>query len=117
MAKTRAQAAEAILRKLYVMSGNDPAPSAEDSASLLIVFDARTDYLRDDELAYWPAEEIPDAVFDPLCEYMLFYVAPVFTPEAGEDQRWAARSQMGMSEMRRVLAKRSDGAPVRADYF
>lgn len=116
MAKTRAEAAAAILRKLYVLSGSE-TPSAEDQANLLTVFDARTDYLRDDELAYWPAESIPDAVFDPLCEYMLFYVAPVFIPDMMEEQRWAMRSQVGLSEMRRVLAKRSDGAPVRADYF
>lgn len=116
MAKTRSDAVSAILRKLYVLSGSE-TPSAEDSANLLTVFDARTDYLRDDELAHWPAESIPDAVFDPLCEYMLFYVAPVFIPDMAEEQRWAMRSQIGLSEMRRVLAKRSEGAPVRADYF
>lgn len=116
MAKTHVDAVTHILEKLHVLESGE-TPQAADSALVLRVLVPRLEYLRDDELAYWPDDAIPDAVFDPFCEYMLYFVGPVFRPSGADDQRFAARSQRGMTEMRRHLAKRSEGAPVKADYF
>lgn len=116
MSKTRSDLASLIAKKLYVLVGGETL-DATASADILEIVNARIEWLRDEEIAFWADDVIPDAIYDPLAEYMLFFVAPVLMPEAMDDQRFAARSKNGEVDLRRYVAKRSEGAPVQVDYF
>lgn len=116
MAKTRSDLVSLIAKKLYVLEGGQPL-DATVNASLLEVVNARIEFLRDEEVAYWADDAIPDAAYDPLAEYMLFWCCPILIPDRSEEQGFAARTQRGEMDLRRHTAKRSEGAAIQADYF
>lgn len=116
MAKTRADLVNLIAKKLYVLEGGATL-DATSNADLLEIVSARSEYLKDEEVIYWGNDAIPEAVYDPLAEYMLWFCAPVFIPDPMERDQFAPRSQKGEQDLRRHVAKRSEGAAVQADYF
>lgn len=115
MAKTQAEMVTLILQKLKVLVGGE-TPATEDDAAVDTVYESRMEYLRDDEIVYFANGAVPDAVADPLAEYMSFFVAPIFLISENEIMGYGMRSNIGLAHLRRQSAKRSDGAPVKADY-
>lgn len=112
--KTRAELVNTVLKKLFIVAGGETA-DASDYASALDVIANRSEWLKDEEIIYWADDAIPLAAFDPLAEFMLFFVAPILLPETADS--YAARSQKGEQDLRRHVAKRSQGAPIQTDYF
>lgn len=112
--KTRSDLVNTVLKKLFVTVGGESA-DATDYADALDIVANRTEWLKDEEIVYWADDSIPLAAFDAMAEFMLFFVAPVFDPDKADG--YAGRSQKGEADLRRHVAKRSQGAPIQVDYF
>lgn len=111
--KTSTDMVKLILKKQYVLEGSEE-PSAEDQATTLETFLSRLDLLREDELVWWDDDETPLMAADPLAEYMAFY-CPVLP--ADERMAYAQTSAKGEMDLRGMAAKKSQGAPIEAEYF
>lgn len=116
MARTDVEMSTLILQKLSLLVAGETADTS-DQTTLLTVYTSRMEYLRDDEVVWYADNAVPDAVADPLAEYMLLYVSPIFIPDSGQRAEYAARSQLAYTQLKRHASKRSQGAPVQVDYF
>ena len=102
-----------VLQKCFVLEGGETS-EAEDFAAMKTVYDARTEYLRDAELCWWEADNVPDGVKDPLAEYLTFY-CPVIPRD--ERRAYEIDSARGLRELRGLYQMRSDDSPIKVDYF
>ena len=111
--KTSADMVTLILRKQYVLEGGE-VPSAEDKAVTLEAFLSHLDWLRDEGIVWWNDDETPLNAADALADYMALY-CPVLPQN--ERDAFLRSSAMGLDRLRKLAAKSSQGAPIRADYF
>lgn len=111
--KTAADMAKLILRKQFVLEGQEE-PSSEDQAVTLESFKSRLDYLREEGVVWWNDDETPLMAADPLAEYMAHY-CPVLPAE--ERAAYARSSAMAEQELRSLSSKASQGAPIQAEYY
>lgn len=116
MAWTDTEMATLILQKLQVLVAGE-TPTSADQTVTLDVYGSRMEYLRDDELVWYADNAVPDALADPLAEYMLPYVSSMFEVSQMERGEYMQRSLMAERQLRRHAAKRSEGAAVQVDYF
>jgi hypothetical protein len=69
-----------------------------------------------DDLTYWDENAIPSSVFDAVKDLVWNRVANAFRrTQSPEDQ--AAREVLLMKRVRRHMARRGSGYPIKADYF
>ena len=116
MAWTNTEMATLILQKLQILVAGE-TPTSADQTVTLDVYGSRMEYLRDDELVWYADNAVPDALADPLAEYMLPYVGTLFQVSQSERAEYMQRSMFAEQQLRRNAAKRSEGAAVQADYF
>lgn len=116
MAWTDTEMAALILQKLEILRSGE-TPTSADQTLTLDVYASRMEYLRDDELVWYADNAVPDALADPLAEYMMFFVSSVFGVSQQERAEYKQRSDLGKIDLQRNAAKRSQGAAVQADYF
>lgn len=112
--KTNSDIRTLILRKLHVTQGAQ-APEAEDETLVQDVMDSCVEYLRDEGVSWWADDAVPLQAADALAEYVAGFAAPNFVPE--EMNAYAQMSMRGERRLRRLSAKASEGAPVRAVYY
>jgi hypothetical protein len=126
MAKTRNQLIDRTLRRLGVLDADESA-SGSDLAYCAGEYDTLLEQMRDDGLAYWPntngtTAEIPDVVVNALTSVLAGRVASAFgkpdmaetDPQTGEQLPISAA---GYRQLRRHIATRHAGEPVKAVYF
>lgn len=111
--KTAADMAKLILKKQYVLEGQEE-PEAEDQATTLETFLSRLEFLREDGVVWWNDDETPLMAADSLAEYMAYY-CPVLPAE--ERAAYAGSSAKAEQDLRSLSAKASQGAAIQAEYF
>lgn len=111
--KTSVEMAALILKKQFVLEGSE-TPSAEDQATTLETFLSQLDWLRDEGLVWWNDDETPLPAADALADYMALY-CPVIPQN--ERNAYLRSSAMGLDRLRKLAAKSSEGAPIRAEYY
>lgn len=111
--KTSTEMVSLILKKQHVLEGGE-VPSAEDQATTLETFLSQLEWLRDEGLVWWDDNETPLNASDALADYMA-----LFCPVIPQNERdaYLRSSAMGLDRLRKLAAKSSEGAPIRADYF
>jgi hypothetical protein len=112
----RADLVEEVLRELYVMSGNDSAPSAEDDAVVDKALDNAMGELQEMQIAYWDVTSIPYAVMRGLGLVVQGHCARKFIPEMTVQECESMR-RTGVRLIREVIAMQSDHQPVPQNYF
>jgi hypothetical protein len=110
MSKTTQQLATRVLERLKVIAAGD-APAAEDAESVKAFYSDTFEELRDGELAYWDADDIPDEAFQALADFIAGRMATDFG-EARPDLE-----QSGETRLRRLSAKGATGRRVTAAFF
>lgn len=110
---TDADVINLTLQKCFVLEGGESA-SPEDFAAMKTVFDARMEYLRDAEICWWSANEVPAGVKDPLADYLTFYCTVIPREERAQYERDSYR---GLREIQGLAQMRSDDSPIKAVYF
>ena len=111
--KTSTDMVTLILRKQYVLEGRE-VPSAEDKAVTLEAFLSHLDWRRAEGIVWWNDDATPLNAADALADYMALY-CPVLPQN--ERDAFLRSSAMGLDRLRKLAAKSSQGAPIRADYF
>jgi hypothetical protein len=111
--ETDAEVQTRVLLKLKLIVAGESAEAA-DLSVVNDVFDSRIEYMRDEGVCWWANDEVPMSVCDPLAEYLTFYCCSEFDINPAEYQ---VRSQIGERDLRRLSAKRSQGASIQVDYF
>tara|TARA_X000001316_G_C922179_1_gene37077 strand:+ start:1561 stop:1905 length:345 start_codon:yes stop_codon:yes gene_type:complete len=111
--ETDAEVQTRVLLKLKLIVGGESADTA-DLSVVNDVFGSRIEFLRDEGVCWWDADAVPLSYCDPLAEYLTFYCCNEFDISPAE---YFQRSQLGERDLRRLSAKRSQGAPVQVDYF
>ena len=109
--KTQAQLVVRVLEKLGASYPGE-TPSAEDDAYILAEYADILDRLKDQGLAYWAANAIPQEVFGTLTVLVATEVGGAFgAPQPPEARLIAER------DLRIHMAKPRSGEPIPADYF
>ena len=113
MPRSKAELSRTTLRQMNVCAP-DEEPSAEDAATVEDKYDSKISEWRDDGLVYWPngtnrnTEEIPDRVFNVLCDLMENEVRNQFKGDNPPVQRMGQEMAL-LSRLRRHLAKAPSG--------
>ncbi|MBB03965.1 MAG: hypothetical protein CML03_00325 [Pseudooceanicola sp.] len=111
--ETDAEVQTRVLLKLKLIVGGE-SPETADLAVVNDVFDSRVEYMRDEGVCWWADDAVPLSCCDPLAEYLTLYCCSEFDISPAE---YFQRSQVGERDLRRLSAKRSQGASVQVDYF
>jgi hypothetical protein len=115
MARTKSELATAVLRKMGVIAADETA-SAEDAAYIKAEYDDKHEWWLDQEMAYWPLEEIPNAIFSVVRDVMINEVMETFgRPQTPEDK--AAREQLLEKRLWQHIRRHGTGVPIAAEYF
>ena len=112
MTATNSDVINLVLQKVFVTEGGEAAED-DDFSAMQAVFEARVEYLRDIEVAWWASDAVPDGVKDPLAEYMTY-----FCPLLPKSERAAYRedSAIGLRNLRELASVRSDNSPIQVEY-
>ena len=111
MAKTKSQLATAVLQQLSVLAAEEAA-SADDSNTVQTIYEDRLERLYDDELAYWLADEIPEAVFRAVVILIANEAAPTFGQIFDPSAELYAEGLL-----KKHNTKQSTGEPIEAVYY
>jgi hypothetical protein len=115
MARTRQELAKAVLQELGELDAMEE-PAAEDAALIKRTYDDKLEQMRDDDLVYWSADEIPNAIFLPLKDLVTNEVRGAFgEPMPAADKQ--AQEDFIMKRIRKHMARPATGLPTKADYF
>ena len=96
---------------LGILDGTE-TPSADQVRDVKDVYSVVYSELADKGLAYWDEDNIPSAIFDPLCRFCGSRIAPSFgLPQDVSLEKYAE------SEMRKHTSKTSSKLPVPGQYF
>jgi len=117
MPSSRQQLATAVLQDNGVLGANE-TPSAHDQAYVMGKYDLKYAELsaHGNEYVYWPLNEIPDAVFDPICNLVWLMVSTSYGQPMAADKKEALSTSI-MRSIRRHVATQPSGLPTRACYF
>jgi hypothetical protein len=117
MPATREQLATAVLEGNGVIGAGE-TPTANDQAYVMGKYDLKFAELaaHGNEYVYWPINEIPDAVFDPICDLVWLMVSTAFGQSIAADKKDASATLI-MRRIRRHVATQGSGLPTRACYF
>lgn len=111
--KTDAQVITLTLQKTFLLEGNETA-SGEDNAAMEQMLASRIEYLRDEEVCFWADGQCPLQCFDPLAEYLSYYV-PLLP--MSERAAYKQASIDGLRELRKMASTSNEGAATRAEFF
>ena len=111
MAKTKAQLATAVLRRLKIIGAEETA-DADDSNLVQDIYGDKLEELYDLELAYWAEDEIPDEVYRIIVTLIANEVAPEFHQQFSPDLE-----VMYMNKLRIHISKKASGEPIQAVYY
>lgn len=95
------------------ITGAGESITASDHAKVKDAYLTDLEELRDLGLAYWPDNEIPDAIIRGLSVRLGLIVGPAFGYPMANDQQMTE----SLRPLRRHIQKRRSGEPVRAEYF
>lgn len=115
LTKTRAELAEAVLKKLVVIDITETA-ATEDSDAVIDAYDAKYDELVDQEIAYWSRDAIPNAIFAAVVNLIANEVRESY----GEPMSAQAKEQeeiILLRPLRKHTQRRPSGHATEADYF
>ena len=115
MARTRQELAVAVMQHGGWLSA-EQTPSAEDAALIKAAYDDKLEYLTDEGLVYWSADEIPNAVFTIVRDLMINEVGAAFG-EAQPLEQKQDREDYIVKKLRRHMARNPSGARTAAEYF
>jgi len=115
MSKTQAELATAVLRDLGIVNATD-SPSAADSAYVLGKYTTTLEEWADNDLAYWAANEIPEAIFDAVTALIANRCMNAFGIGQSLDEQYQ-REIVLLRPLRRHCAKRRSGKPIKAVYY
>lgn len=108
--RTAKELAAAVLGDELGILLNNEDPSGADEAFALRKYATQLEKLVDEHVAYWPADEIPGAVFDDLAKIVATECAASFG--IPYDKREA-----GMFALRRHIAQRASSKPTEIMSF
>ena len=111
MATQQDLAEDVLIRVLAVQDRNDTIPNA-DAESVKNAYAKLLEKLRDDGIAYWDLNDIPEVVFIDLADYVGSKVAPSFGVVGSQGLERSA-----LRELRRHIRKKRSNEPVKAQYF
>ena len=113
--RTREQLATAVLRKLGVIDAIE-TPSAADQQYVISEYDDKHAELEDQRRAYWPANEIPLAVFQIMVRMIANEVGATYGDGSRVEDR-ETRFQIIQKQLIRHVARPASGVPTRAKHF
>jgi hypothetical protein len=115
MARTRSELVIAVLREMGVLDASEE-PGAEDSTHVKGVYDDKLEHWIDEEIAYWSADEIPNAVFIAVRDIMINEVSGSFGQPVPLETKQAREIAL-TTRLRRHAARHRTGLPIPAEYF
>lgn len=115
MPRTRQELAVEVMRELGELGASEQ-PSAEDAALIKARYDDKLEQWRDDDLVYWSADEIPNAIFLPIKDVIVNEVRGVFGEPVPPEEK-ILKEDILMRRIRRHIARNATGLPTRAEYF
>ncbi|MEL6288541.1 MAG: hypothetical protein AAFQ35_07150 [Pseudomonadota bacterium] len=93
--------------------GATEVPTALDADYVKGVYIADLEELRDNNIAYWPEDQVPDAIVRALSHRLGLLIGDAFGfPRASEMEIEAS-----LRPLRKHLSKRASGEPVQGCYF
>lgn len=118
---TEAELAVAVLERIGSKDIAQSSVGATAQQSIIRAYRRKMATLRDDELAYWPNDAIPDEVFEAMMNIVAQMVAPGLgrpipteESEAGNVRQIGA---IGMDQLRKHMRRRPTGLPTRIEPF
>lgn len=111
MARTKQDLAERVAQELKIVAAGETL-SAADADLIKDIYSDRLEQLEDDDLAYWPEDEIPGGAM----EGLVLVVADICAPAFGF-QRDVGRYQFGLNKLAEHTTIQHDGESVEAEYF
>lgn len=113
--KTRSDLIDTVSRRLGIAQEEGVSEGYEWNR-IGDCYDTEYEGLEADEIAYWPSNEIPAAVFQPLAMYIAAIVAPELA--SGEFQADAeSKIVAAKTALQARCAKKWDGGPTTPDRF
>lgn len=113
--KTRAELAEAVLKKLVVIDAWETAAS-EDSTFVIAAYDAKYDELVDQEIAYWTRDAIPNAIYAAVVNLIANEVRESFGDLMSAQEK-EQEEVILLRPLRKHKQVRPSGHSTTADYF
>lgn len=115
MPRTKAELSTTVLQQMNVYAP-DETPSAADAATVEDKYDGKLREWRDEGVVYWTntsrnVEEIPDQVFNALCDLMENEVRHQFKGDNPPVQRLAQEAIL-LSRLRKHMRKPPSGEPT-----
>lgn len=115
MARTRQELATSVMQEMGLLDAMG-TPTAEDANLIKKVYDDKLEHWRDEELVYWEADEIPNAIFIAIRDCMMLEVGGSFgQPSTAEEKQ--AREDLLLKRLRRHMARKPTGTRTMAEYF
>lgn len=115
MARTRSELVIAVLREMSVLDASEE-PSAEDASHVQDVYDDKFAHWIDEEIAYWTADAIPNAVFIAIRDIMINEVSGAFGQPVPLETKHGREIAL-TTRLRRHAARHRSGLPIAAEYF
>lgn len=115
MAKTQAQLAKSVLLKFGVIDAN-ATPAAADSELIISEYLDKLEDWRDENVVYWPANAIPEVVYQTIVKLMVNEVQNAFGVSSSPEDMMA-RETVLLKRLRRHAARGRSGASIRAVYY
>lgn len=122
MARTQAQLARFVLTDVLGVYNPINSIPAEDDAEIDSIYTDVLAFLRDEGLAYWDADSIPNEVVRHVADIVGYYAGPGFGVAQSslvviENGRSMSLQDRGLMKLRRHIQKSAAKEPVRAHYF
>lgn len=98
------------------IAGAEAEIAAADRDLVVRTYDNLMAEFESDDLTYWADDEIPPSVFDTMKDLVWNRVANAFgRAQSPEDQ--FSRETLLMKRLRRHMARKPSGYPIKADYY
>lgn len=110
MSFTSAQLAARVLERLKVVTPPD-TPTAEDATLVSSFYGAKLAEMREEGMAYWDQDDIPDEIWPSLVDYIAGGVASEFGLQRDD------LSQAGEMKLRRLAHQGPTFRSVTSEYF
>ena len=112
---TQADLVEDVLEELYVLEAGS-TPDAQSAATVNKAIVRAHAVLQERRIAYWELTDIPDAVMEGLTLVVAGYCGRKFVPDMTVAECKQMR-ELGMREIREVIAMQQDHQTVPQNYF
>lgn len=113
--RTKLELAVNILRHLAIVDAQE-TPAAIDTQYVIARYEDCLAELADNDLSYWPSDQIPVVIFEPLTQLVALSCGPAFGI-AVSPQDMENGGIMYRRRLRRHGGKKSSGLPAETENF